>query len=98
MGSATDQSAHPNNLQTAVDADTGLFLHHEVTTEPTDNRLLYPVADAGRRGRAQDRLPYNLRLVSLRRTCDQYLASAYRRTSGTVRAPCGSAQLCRARL
>ncbi|WP_155413283.1 transposase, partial [Rhodopseudomonas palustris] len=34
------------NLQTAVDADTGLILHHEVTTEPTDNRLLHPMAKA----------------------------------------------------
>jgi transposase len=34
------------NLQTAVDADTGLIVHHEVTTEPTDNRLLYPMAKA----------------------------------------------------
>src|SRR5947209_8418018 len=34
------------NVQTSVDADTGLIVHHEVTTEPTDNRLLYPMAKA----------------------------------------------------
>lgn len=34
------------NLQTAVDADTGLILHHEVTAEPADNRLLHPMAKA----------------------------------------------------
>jgi transposase len=34
------------NVQTAVDADTGLIVHHEVTAEPTDNRLLHPMAKA----------------------------------------------------
>jgi transposase len=34
------------NLQTAVDADTGLIVHHAVTTEPTDNRLLHVIAKA----------------------------------------------------
>jgi transposase len=34
------------NVQTAVDAATGLIIHHEVTDEPTDNRLLYPIAKA----------------------------------------------------
>lgn len=33
-------------MQTAVDADTGLILHHAVTTEPTDNRLLHAFAKA----------------------------------------------------
>jgi len=36
------------NLQTAVDADTGLIVHHEITSEPTDNRLLYPMAKAAK--------------------------------------------------
>jgi hypothetical protein len=36
------------NVQIAVDADTGLILHREVTTEPTDNRLLYPMAAAAK--------------------------------------------------
>jgi transposase len=34
------------NVQTAVDADTGLIVHHEVTSEPNDTRQLYPVAKA----------------------------------------------------
>jgi transposase len=34
------------NLQTAVDADTGLIVHHEVTSEPNDTRQLYPMAKA----------------------------------------------------
>lgn len=34
------------NVQTAVDADTGFIVHHEVTSEPTDNRLLHPMARA----------------------------------------------------
>jgi len=42
------------NVQTAVDADTGLILHHEVTTEPTDNRLLYPMAAASKDALAVD--------------------------------------------
>lgn len=32
------------NVQTAVDAGTGLILHHEVTAEATDNRMLHPMA------------------------------------------------------
>jgi len=34
------------NVQTAVDADTGLIVHHEVTNEPNDTRQLYPMAKA----------------------------------------------------
>lgn len=34
------------NVQTAVDADTGLVLHHEVTDEATDNRMLHPMPEA----------------------------------------------------
>ena len=34
------------NLQTAVDADAGLIVHHEVTSEPNDTRQLYPMAKA----------------------------------------------------
>jgi transposase len=34
------------NVQTAVDADTGLIVHHEVTDEPSDNRLLHPMSVA----------------------------------------------------
>jgi transposase len=34
------------NVQTAVDADTGLIVHHEVTSEPNDTRQLHPMAKA----------------------------------------------------
>jgi transposase len=44
MGIGKRPKPQSYNLQTAVDADTGLFVHHQVTTEPTDNRLLYPMA------------------------------------------------------
>jgi hypothetical protein len=43
-------------VQTAVDADTGFIVHHEVTTEPTDNRLLYPMAAASKDALAVDAL------------------------------------------
>lgn len=34
------------NVRTAVDAETALILHHEVTDEATDNRMLHPMASA----------------------------------------------------
>lgn len=34
------------NVQTAVDAETGLILHHEVVGEATDQRQLHPMAKA----------------------------------------------------
>jgi hypothetical protein len=49
MGIGNGPKRPSYNLQTAVDADTGLILHrHEVTTEPTDNPLLYPMAAAAK--------------------------------------------------
>ena len=36
------------NLQTAVDVDTGLTVHYELTGEPNDTRQLYPMAKATR--------------------------------------------------
>ena len=42
--SAMDQSAHPNNLQTAVDADTGLILHHEAWRLPLPGTSSHQVA------------------------------------------------------
>lgn len=36
------------NVQTAVDADTGFIIHHVVTDEVNDQRMLYPVAKATR--------------------------------------------------
>jgi len=44
------------NVQTAVDADTGLILHHEVTDEATDNRMLHPMATATKEALEQDAL------------------------------------------
>lgn len=38
------------NVQTAVDADTGLIVHHEVTGEPTDRRQLHPMASGTKEG------------------------------------------------
>lgn len=46
MGIGTGRKPPSYNVQTAVDADTGLIVHHEVTTEPTDNRLLHPMTKA----------------------------------------------------
>lgn len=36
------------NVQTVVDADTSLILHHDVTDEVTDRRLLHPMARAAK--------------------------------------------------
>lgn len=36
------------NVQTAVDADTGFIVHHEVTDEVNDQRMLHPIATATR--------------------------------------------------
>lgn len=56
MGIGNGPKRPSYNVQTAVDADTGLILHHEVTTEPTDNRLLYPMAAAAKGALAVDAL------------------------------------------
>ena len=39
MGKGNGPKPPSYNVQTAVDADTGLIVHHEVTDEVTDNRL-----------------------------------------------------------
>jgi transposase len=44
MGIGAGRKPPSYNVQTAVDAEAGLIVHHEVTTEPTDNRLLHPMA------------------------------------------------------
>lgn len=36
------------NIQTAVDAQHGLIVHHDVTDEPADNCQLYPMAQAAK--------------------------------------------------
>jgi transposase len=46
MGIGKGQKPPSYNVQTAVDADTGLIVHHEVTSEPNDTRQLYPMAKA----------------------------------------------------
>lgn len=44
MGIGAGRKPPSYNVQTAVDAETGLIIHHEVTTEPNDSRLLHPMA------------------------------------------------------
>ena len=46
MGIGKGSKPPSYNVQTAVDADTGLIVHHEVTNEPNDTRQLYPMAKA----------------------------------------------------
>lgn len=46
MGRGVGRKPPSYNVQTAVDAEMGLIIHHDVTTEPTDNRLLHPMAKA----------------------------------------------------
>lgn len=46
MGKGNGPKPPSYNVQTAVDADTGLIVHHAVTDEVTDNRLLHPMAMA----------------------------------------------------
>jgi transposase len=46
MGMGRGSKPPSYNVQTAVDADTGLILHHDVTCEPTDRRQLHPMASA----------------------------------------------------
>lgn len=44
------------NVQTAVDANTGLIVHHLVTDEPTDRRQLHPMASATKQSLGLDTL------------------------------------------
>jgi transposase len=46
MGNGKGAKPPAYNVQTAVDADAGLIVHHEVTGEATDNRMLHPMARA----------------------------------------------------
>jgi transposase len=46
MGKGAGPKPPSHNVQTAVDAATGLIVHHEVTTDPTDNRQLHTMAKA----------------------------------------------------
>ncbi len=46
MGKGHGPKPPSYNVQTAVDAASGLIVHHEVTDEPTDRRQLHPLANA----------------------------------------------------
>ena len=54
MGKGNGFKPPSYNVQTAVDADTGLIVHHEVTDEPSDNRLLHPMSMATKEMLGQD--------------------------------------------
>lgn len=56
MGYGKGRKPPAYNVQTAVDADTGLIVHHEVTDEPTDNRSLHPMAKATKEALSRDSL------------------------------------------
>jgi transposase len=56
MGAGNGPKPPSYNVQTAVDAGTGLILHHEVTDEPTDRRQLHPMASAVKRSLGLDAL------------------------------------------
>lgn len=49
MRMAHGNPAPAYNVQTAVDAEHGIIVAHEVTTEATDNRSLLPMAEAAQR-------------------------------------------------
>jgi transposase len=44
MGAGSGPKPPSYNVQSAVDAETGLIVHHDVTVEPTDRRQLHPMA------------------------------------------------------
>jgi transposase len=56
MGIGSGRKPPSYNVQTAVDIETGLIVHHDVTTEPTDNRLLHPMAKAAKDAVEADKL------------------------------------------
>ena len=56
MGKGNGLKPPSYNVQAAVDADTGLIIHHEVTDEPSDNRLLHPMSMATKQMLGQERL------------------------------------------
>ncbi len=49
MRMAHGHPAPAYNVQTAVDAEHGIIIAHEITTEATDNRSLLPMAEAAKR-------------------------------------------------
>ena len=56
MGKGNGPKPPSYNIQTAVDADTGLIVHHDVTVEASDNRLLHPMSMATKEMLGQERL------------------------------------------
>ncbi len=44
------------NVQVAVDADTGVIVHHDVTDEPVDSRQLQPMAEGAKAALGADEL------------------------------------------
>ena len=56
MGKGNGPKPPSYNVQTAVDSDSGLIVHHDVTDEATDNRLLHPMALATKQVLGQERL------------------------------------------
>jgi transposase len=48
MGTGTGAKPPSYNVQTAVDPVSHIIVHHEVTTEATDSRMLYPMARAAK--------------------------------------------------
>ena len=46
MGSGAGAKPPCYNVQIAVDPNSHIIVHHEVTTEATDNRMLHPMARA----------------------------------------------------
>ncbi len=48
MGSGVGAKPPSYNVQTAVDPVSHIIVHHAVTTEATDNRMLYPMARAAK--------------------------------------------------
>lgn len=48
MGTGNGAKPPSYNVQTAVDPVSHIIVHHEVTTEATDNRMLYPMARAAK--------------------------------------------------
>ena len=56
MRSGRDGIVVGYNVQTAVDANTGLIVHHDITDEGSDNRQLAPVAFAAKKALRTDEL------------------------------------------
>lgn len=48
MRTAQEGNKPAYNVQTAVETQTGLIVAHEVTTEATDNRSLWPMVERER--------------------------------------------------